>query len=287
LSVSTWSPRKLDKRATREAKERANASEKAGVRLYKTVLASDALDRIEAIESTARVEHQKRTVPWQYSGPGAITAAGYPAYKGRMFELKTQFDKAVTEFYAEYESERASVLSNASHPLRLALGKLFDPVDYPDVSQLTGKFNFSVTAEPMPRANDFRIVGLANDDVMAIKQEIEVQHDNAVAAAGDTALARVVAHVEKLKLRLDGYTPKGNGHDKVEGKFHDTVVTNIVELVELLPSINIAGKLDTARMGQKLMALTAYTGEDLRASEALRKEISKAASALLVEIRAA
>ena len=51
-----------------------------------------------------------------------------------------------------------------------------------------------------------------------------------------------------------------------------------------MPSINVANDPDLARMGRKLVALTAYTAKDLKDSDALRAEVAKQAGAVLAQI---
>ncbi len=275
LSISVWTARKLDKAATKEAKDRSHADARAGVKVYKSVIAAEALDAIATIANAARIEHRKRTVPWAYDGPGAITAAGYPEYKARMATMEKEFHAAVNRFWGCYESERESA--------RTYLGDLFNSADYPSTSELLGKFAFSVHAEPMPQAADFRIVGLPADDIADIKKDIEANNIVALDNANATAWERVIEHVERLKTRLAAYKPAANG-EKVEGKFHDSLIENVSELAMLLPSINITNDPDLNRIGQKLTALTAYTAQDLRESDALRADIVKQAGAILASI---
>lgn len=282
VSIGLWTARKLDKNATREAKERAGASSRAGVKLYKTVLAADALDNIESIANAARAEHRKRTVPWSYDGPGAITVAGYPAYKAAMIGYEKQFNHAVEKFVAEYERDRHDLLTNVSNSMRVGLGKLFNPNDYPAVPELARKFSFTLSVEPIAEANHFH-APLPVEEVEEIRQGIIENKAQALDNANNTAWGRVIEHVEKLKLRLEGYKPANNGQP-VEGKFHDSLIANITELAGLIPSINIANDPDLARMGQRLIALTAYTAQDLRESSSLRAEIARDAGAVLTQI---
>ena len=282
VSISLWTARKLDKNATREAKERAGATAKAGVKLYKTVLAADALDNIEAIANAARAEHRKRTVPWAYDGPGAITVAGYPAYKAAMLDYEKQFNAAVARFVAEYEHDRHDLLTNGSNAMRVGLGRLFNPADYPAVPELARKFSFTLSVEPVPEAEHFH-APLPLDDVREIRQGIIETNANALDNANQTAWGRVIEHVEKLKLRLEGYKPAKNGQP-VEGKFHDSLIENITELAGLIPSINIANDPDLTRIGQRLFSLTAYTAQDLRESASLRADIARQAGEVLTQI---
>lgn len=275
LSMSVWNARKMDKQATNEAKTRAKAGDKAGVKVYKSVIAAEALDDIQFIASAARMEHRKRTVPWTYDGPGAITAEGFPSYKAVMHEFERDFKKAVDKFFSVYAEERENA--------RKYLGDLFNAADYPDTATLSNKFAFMVTCEPMPQANDFRVQGLPQDVVEEIKMDIAERNADAIDNANQTAWGRVIEKVEKLKLGLQNYKPAKDGKP-AEGKFHDTLVDNIKELAGLIPSINIAADPDLTRIGQKLTALTAYTAQDLREDDRLRADISKQAGVILSQI---
>src|SRR5215467_6625363 len=105
-SASVWTAHKMDKAATKEANARAGAVDKSGVKVYKSVIAADALDKVISIAGAARNEHRKRTVPWSYDGPGAITAEGYAPYKAAMAAYEKEFHTAVAYFYSVYEQER-------------------------------------------------------------------------------------------------------------------------------------------------------------------------------------
>jgi hypothetical protein len=270
LSVSVWTARKMDKAATKDARDRAGASAKAGVKLYKSVIAADALDKVHTIANAARTEHRKRTVPWAYDGPGAITAEGYPDYKAVMTAYEKDFHQAIAAFYAVYEKEREAA--------RDYLQGLFNPLDYPTTTSLQEKFSFSVNAEPMPLADNFRVQGLAPALVEEIKKDIVQQNAGALQNANATAWGRVLEMVEKLKLRLTEYS---NGQ---VNKFYDSWLENVVELANTIPSINVTGDHELTRIGQKLAALSAYSSADLKVDERLRNDCIKQAGLILASI---
>lgn len=275
LSLSVWTARKMDKKATKEAKDNAGATEKAGVKVYKSLIAAEALDAVNAICNAARSEHRKRTVPWTYDGPGAITAEGYPSYKAAMAEYEIAFNQAVGHFYTVYKDEREAAKKH--------LGALFEESDYPDTAALKDRFAFNVSCEPMPMANDFRVQGLAPEVVQEIKIGIAEANANAFDNANQTAWGRVIERVEKLRMGLENYKPAIDGK-KAEGKFHDSLIDNVKELAELIPSINITDDPDLTRIQQRLVSLTAYTAQDLRDDAKLRGEVSKQALELLAQI---
>jgi hypothetical protein len=273
FSCSVWTARKLDKSATKEAKERAGADTKAGVKVYKSVIAADALDKVHSIAGAARIEHRKRTVPWAYDGPGAITAEGYPSYKAAMAAYEREFHTAVRFFYSVYDAEREAAKGY--------LGGMFNPLDYPTTDSLREKFAFDVHSEPMPEADNFRVMGLAPELVDEIKKDIVDNNAKALDNANQSAWSRVIERVEKLKVGLEGYRPANGKNDKVEGMFRDSLIGNIQELADMIPSINVTGDADLTRMQQRLIALTAYSAKDLRESDALRAEVAKQAGKVL------
>lgn len=273
FSCGVWTARKLDKPATRQAKDHAGAKDKAGVKVYKTVLAAEALEKIQKIANAARLEHQRRTVPWAYNGPGAITAEGYPAYKTAMLGYEQQFNTAVNAFYNIYEKARQEAPQY--------LGAMYDPADYPTIDMLRSKFHFGFHAEPMPQAQDFRVTGLPQDIVEEIQMDIANNHAAAVDNANVTAWQRVIEKVEMLKQRLTEY----NSGDVT--KFYDSWTDNVKELADMIPSINIANDPELKRMGQKLRMLTVYSNEKLKNSAGLRSEIVQQATNILAGIDAA
>jgi hypothetical protein len=272
VSAGVWTARKMDKTATREARESAGASAKAGVKVYKSVIAADALDKVMSIANAARIEHRKRTVPWTYEGVGAITAEGYAPYKASMAKYQTEFNLAVSTFLSVYESERAKA--------RDYLGNMFNETDYPTPGALRDKFYFTTHAEPLPQAEHFAPVGLAPEVVTEIRQDIVRTNTTALQNANATAWERVTERVEMLKTRLEEYTS-----GKVT-KFFDAWVDNIKELVTMIPSINVANDPELKVVGRRLMLLTVYSTEDLKESVTLRNEVTKQAKLLLDQIGA-
>ena len=270
VSIRQWSARKMDKGATQKAKASSGAADKAAVKVYKTVLAADELDTIQKIAGAARSDHQKRTVPWNYEGVGAITAEGYPAYKAAMLEHERAFYQAVNRFRAVYADEREAA--------RQYLGELFNAADYPSALDIELKFEFKTAAEPLPKADAFNPHGLDQALVDDIKRDIIANNQGAIQNANATGWQRVIEKVEMLKLRLAEYA-KGD-----VTKFYASWIDNVSELAALIPSINIANDPDLARVAQKLVSLTAYSADELKEDQSLCDEISREAGKVLTQI---
>ena len=83
-------------------------------------------------------------------------------------------------------------------------------------------------------------------DVQEIRKDIKDNQDKALDNANNTAWARVIEAVEKLKLRLEEYTS-----GKVT-KFYESWIDNITNWPSMIPSVNVANDPDLARMAQRL-----------------------------------
>lgn len=276
LSISQWSARKLDKEATRQARERAGTDDKANVAVYKSVIAADVLDAIKDIASAARIEHEKRTVPWQYRGPGAIAAAGFADYKKAMQQYEADFYRAVDRFCAAYEAERIEA--------KTYLKSLYNPADYPD--DVRERFSFSVIAEPMPASSDFRVAGLSKEDSEAIERDIAKRRQAAIDNAQGVAWDRVRDLVTKLQSKAANFKPATN-NEKAQGVFRDSVVENLQELVAMLPSLNIKNDAKLAEIAATVETeLCGYSADTLRKSEAARRDVQASAADILAQVQA-
>lgn len=275
LSISQFNPRRLDRSATKEARERAGAGDQAGVKVYKSIVAAEALDAIEAIANEARAEHRKRTVPWQYDGPGAIAAAGFQGYKKKMQELEAAFYRAVDRFVTCYADEREAA--------KAYLGSLYNASDYPD--DVRGKFSFSVIAEPMPQSSDFRIAGLSQTDADAIARDLDKRRAAALESANKTAWDRIADTVRKLQTKVRDYKP-AEGDGKASGVFRDSLVDNLREIVAMIPSLNVTNDKELESIAATVdTELCGYTASNLRDSADVRADVVESAADILAKVQ--
>lgn len=69
--------------------------------------------------------------------------------------------------------------------------------------------------------------------------------------------------------------------------FRDTLVSNIVDLVNLLPALNVAEDPDLESMRSRVESILAgLKAEDLREDKALRQETAKDAESILRDMQA-
>jgi hypothetical protein len=88
-----------------------------------------------------------------------------------------------------------------------------------------------------------------------------------------------------MKERLEAYTVNGDG--AVSHAFRDSVVGNIRELLDTLPTLNITEDKNLTEIAQQIeQELCAHTPDELREDEAARKQTAQAAGQILTSMEA-
>ena len=90
-------------------------------------------------------------------------------------------------------------------------------------------------------------------------------------------LAAALRGGEPPGQRLQAYKVTEEG---VEHPFRDSVVTNLVKLVDVLPKLNVTGDPELERLASEVRAALLVDPQELRKSESIRSETAKAATAI-------
>ena len=262
LTISQWTARKHDKRATEDVARKYQVCGEAG-RYNKVLIAKEELQEIQKIANSARLFHYDNTLPWSDDGNRILTAANYFAYSSELQKLKTEFESHVSEFCQQYESLVKNQVSR--------LNGLYDLNDYPDASMIRNKFSIDIVITPLPNSNDFR-VRMQEDEIARIQQEISQREKELLARAMKDCWSRLYEVVKHMAERLN---------DK-DATFRDSLVGNIISLVQLLPKLNIADDQELESMRKEIETkLTKASPDDLRNSRHIRKKVAKEASSIL------
>lgn len=276
FSVTQCTFRKVDKRATDTVNTGANAKSDAG-RYHKALIASEALGKITSAVSEARVFHYEHTLPWLDDGARILPAAGYALYSEGMHRLRVDFEAAVESFIAEYPNFVTAAVAR--------LGDLFDASEYPDVSTIRQKFTFGIRILPMPDAGDFR-VNISEGVAQAIRADIESSTREALESAMSDAWRRIVEQVGRMAEKLAAFKP-AQGANKAENVFRNSLVENVRELVEILPSFNLTQDAFLSRTIQRMRdELCTVNADKLRDDAAARADVVASAADILADVSA-
>jgi hypothetical protein len=271
LSISTWSARKHDPEASEEIAMRHGAQTDAG-RYNKVLLPKKALADLQKIVSEAREAHYFVTLPWDDNGYRVLPGAVYMDHAARMRALADRFNCAVNQFCQQF----ADLVAQA----RTRLGGLFRDEDYPSLDELRSKFSFATKVMPLPDAGDFRVT-LSDEEKARIKRQITLDVEASLQVGSRELWHRLYEAVEHMATRLKAYKVTDDG---VEHPFRDTVVTNLVRLVDVLPKLNVTGDPELERLANQVRESLLVDPRELRQSDSIRSETAKRASEIAVKM---
>jgi hypothetical protein len=232
LSISQWTARKLDKKATKDVADINRASTSAG-RYNKSLLPlNDLLANVHQKTGVIREKFAKNTLPWGIDGTRMLPSANYLQFMQDFRKEKSEWQTLVTTFLDNYEYLVAEA--------KRWLGDLYDEKDYPSKDSIMGKFNMDMGIFPVP-SNDFR-VALSSDELTRIQEDLESRMTSIQQEAMNDCWHRLYKHVEHITEKLSD--PKNI--------FRDSMIDNARETCDLLTRLNIAEDPNLENMRQQV-----------------------------------
>ena len=236
LRITAWSGRLYDREASDHVAAHHDASASAG-RYNKRLLPKAAFAALTATMSEARTRHYANSLPWDDKGSRLLTVANYEHYTELMDGLRERVVRQRARFIEDYD--------DYVNQARLDLGKLFRIEDYPSKEALQDKFSISYRITPVPDADHF-IAKLASDDTDRVKRDIERHVEEQLHDAVGDLYRRLAEAVDRVSERLQ---EDENGKPLV---FRDTMISNIRDLVDVVPRLNIFGDDRLARLCEQV-----------------------------------
>jgi hypothetical protein len=245
LNISVWPASKIDREITDKVNSDAGAVHGAS-QTKKNLFAGTSLRKdISDFAARVRLYHNRHTLPWADKGERMLPTALFMEYKQTMNGFEQTFDMMCNNFYVEYPR----LVVEAP----IALKGLYKAEDYPDIDAVRTKFGFRRTVKPVPEAGDFRL-DIPAYDLEEMKAEFIAQQQNKLAEAmrepWDRLHKMLVGMSEKL-TDLEG--------DDAKKRYHDTLITNPIELCSLLTKLNVTNDpaLEAARRQVELTMMGA------------------------------
>ena len=262
LGISHWTARKFDKGVTERVANEYAVDADVG-RYNKILIAKESIQEVTQAVSGARTFHYENTLPWDDGGGRILPAKNFLTYSKAMRKLKVKFDNAVQNFLDNYDEYREEA--------RRKLNGMFRESDYPGHREIKHKFDFSTDIEPVPSYKDFRVT-LGDKELRKIQEQLEKRVAERVAAATKDLYVRLSEVVSRFADKLA---------DK-DAIFRDSLVENVIELVNLMPKLNITDDPELERIRKetkdKICALAPGT---LRQDEDARSKAAQDAKAIL------
>ncbi len=283
VSIRVWPASKYDPNATEEIALRHKAQKDAG-RYNKKLVPREALEELNQIAGEARQDHYFLTLPWSDEGFRVLPAATYMEHAEKMRGHLARFEPAVNRFEAGF----ADLVTEQSRE-HSRLGTLFNIDDYPGMHleengkmsllrapELRSKFSFETKVMPLPDASDFR-VSLGEEDRQRVKRQIEASLQASLQVGTRDLWQRLYQVVRHMSDRLTEYNAMEKGKGR---KLYDSWISNIVEIVDVLPRLNITRDTDLERMASEVRASLLVDPDELRKSESACTDTAKVATAI-------
>ena len=270
LNISVWPASTIDKEVTTRVLDDAMAHQNAG-KFKKDLLAGTSLRKdIENRAARSRQFHAKQTIPWADKGDRLLPTCLFLEYKQTIDKELLEFNGMCEEFFQAYPTLCAAAPVN--------MGKLFKREDYPDLDVVRGRFGFRSRISPLPEAGDFRL-DVSNQEIADQIADIKTKYDADMQARLADAMRDPWDRLHKMLTTISSKL----ADDKSEGKrYHDTLVTNPLELCALLGKLNITKdpKLEDARLQLEAMMRHADI-EVIKSSPDVRESIKAKVDTIL------
>lgn len=274
ITVSCWSARKLDRKATSKVTKDNSATADAG-RFNKHLLASadESLRALTKLGGQARRYLEANSLPWDDAGNRLLSNEKMIEVVTELTNLERQFDDLADKFTEEYPVLRAQALAN--------LGDLANDEDYPQPDIVRQKFAMRMSLSPLPEGFGDARTGLQPQQVQALQTHFEARMRTQFNVALESAWRRLLENVTHFADRL---TPDDEGKRKI---FRDSMVTNARETCALLRTLNVFDEptLDAVRMEVE-NHICLFDAEQLRDNDQLAKTVHGKAVDLAARMKA-
>ena len=268
LNISVWTASKVDRETTDLVNTNASAVRDAS-QTKKNLLAGTNLRKdIEKLAARVRLYHNQHTLPWADKGERLLPTKLFMEYKQTMNAYEQEFERMCNNFFVEYPRLVQDAQAN--------LGRLYKAEDYPELEEVRMKFGFRRTVKPVPEAGDFRL-DVPADDMRELVQLFEQQQRDKLAEAVREPWERLHAELSAISKKLTDVEG-----DDAKKRYHDTLISNPLELCGLLTSLNITNdpKLEEARKALELTMLGADLG-GIKEDKHYRADVKSKVDAIL------
>jgi hypothetical protein len=268
IHISIWTAVKHDRKVSRDVANQHGAHESAGRYNKKLLQGAEKLEALRTLAGQIRQHFYKITLPWSDEGLRLLPAHFYFELTGKMREFDQVFAQQVDEFLAVYPSYIEQV--------RPELNGLFHEEDYPSVEKLRTKFAVKLEVLPIPSGDDFRVT-LSEEEQARVAREIDASVRQSLQRGTEDLWTRLKGVVTHLVDRLND----------PESRFHSSLVTNVFDLVDLLPRLNVGQDEELNRFANDIRnRLCTFTAKELKQNDILRVATANDAAALLDEMDA-
>lgn len=277
LRVSSWSGKKLDKRVTNEVITERGAAAGTG-QFQKALLPGEALIPCNKAVSLLREIHKNQSLPYDDTHWRILPTENYWQYMDTVNSQIKGLEGSVERLISSYEYFKEQA--------KAQLNGMYNEADYPDPEEIRSRFAVDMEFRPVPDGGNF-VLDLSDEIVSAIQDDVRKRTETRMSEAqGDVwrRLLEVTRHFSNV-MASERKDKDGNPKPPI---FRDTTVTNLREIVDLAPRLNIAGDPELDRLASEVkQSLSGYDPKDLRENSSTREEAARKAETAVSAIYSA
>ena len=226
---------------------------------------NDALAELKSYTNAWRSAHNRLTRPWDGNNIRLLPAVNLPPYMDMDSKFKEGFPAKLQEFCEVHPDWEIT------GPDRM--GALYDAADFPSLDECRNDIGYDVHMLPLPEAAQWQRISMISPD---LAQTMEASTNQRIAKAVEAARKQtwtdLFTPVEKIVATLSKDKPK----------FHDTLIGNLQDILNLAPAFNLSGDQEMNQfIAEAKATLATINPDDLRADPLLRASTCKKAQDML------
>ncbi len=262
LNISVWGASKRNKDLENEVARGKNADPKA-MRMYDNLMVGSTGHKdVQKHAANVRLWHTNMTLPWDERGYRLCPTSLFLDYKSQHNLKKAAFDSMLDTFRVKYFSYRETA--------RQYRGDMFNENDYPPVGEVMSKFAWNFVVAPVPESGHL-CIDLPEQEMQELRQSCDEEVERKVAEAAKENEKRLLKELQGISAKC---TDTGDDDEDDKKRWHDTFVTNPIDLCRILKHMNLSNDLKVEEARQRLEDVMAgKTKEMFKDSPTIRQEV--------------
>ena len=262
LNISVWGASKRNKDLENEVARGKNADPKA-MRMYDNLMVGSTGHKdVQKHAANVRLWHTNMTLPWDERGYRLCPTSLFLDYKSQHNLKKAAFDSMLDTFRVKYFSYRETA--------RQYRGDMFNESDYPPVAEVMSKFAWNFVVAPVPESGHL-CIDLPEQEMQELRQSCDEEVERKVAEAAKENEKRLLKELQGISAKC---TDTGDDDEDDKKRWHDTFVTNPIDLCRMLKHMNLSNDPKVEEARQRLEDIMAgKTKEMFKDSPTIRQEV--------------
>jgi len=262
---------KTDKLLSEDVRQRNNVTEAGALRVSKSIFTKEATDPFGKLYNDASKYFYRVTLPWDERGYRLMAVEIYEEFIKKFKTFTNDYRKLVNHFIDHIEENMASAKEMLGDAYRVEDYKFIKNNGSVDFQWLNDAFALEVEFNTVTDGDDLRAV-LTETDREAIAEEINKASIAKFTKAQEHIVVSLIDCVKAIHERLC----------QEDHVFRDTLITNLEDLCDLVPKLNINGDPAMNDLASECKAkLCKWDPQTLRDDTQIRADVSKEADDIL------